>query len=199
MHWSEFLSDPALKDLPDKLETNAFGQILMPPHRHRHAIWQGEIEWQLGRVLSTGRTAPEFAIDSQAETKIRMSSGIRLIGSQRHLPIERWRLKSALSCSWGATACARWRCSARATSTLVPAKSGCPARPATLHCFTADGEQRCSELCSSHINILVSLKCSGLGDGQGGRRASIHGDLTAASLSLSAPRPSPGPRQTIHL
>jgi len=69
MLWAEVVADPALKDLPYKIETNEFGQIIMSPHKRRHAIWQGEIEWQLRRLLPLGRTAPEFAIDTRLGTK----------------------------------------------------------------------------------------------------------------------------------
>ena len=69
MQWSEVVSDPALKDLPYKIETNEFGQIVMSPHKRIHAIWQGEIEWRLRQCLPTGRTAPEFAIDTRLGTK----------------------------------------------------------------------------------------------------------------------------------
>ena len=69
MQWSEVVSDPALKDLPYKIETNEFGQIVMSPHKRIHAIWQGEIEWRLRQCLPQGRTAPEFAIDTRLGTK----------------------------------------------------------------------------------------------------------------------------------
>ena len=69
MQWSEIVADPTLKDLPYKIETNEFGQIVMSPHKRIHAIWQGEIEWRLRQCLPMGRTAPEFALDTRAGTK----------------------------------------------------------------------------------------------------------------------------------
>ncbi len=69
MQWSEIVADPALKDLPYKIETNEYGQIVMSPHKRIHAIWQGEIEWRLRQCLPRGRTAPEFAIDTRLGTK----------------------------------------------------------------------------------------------------------------------------------
>ena len=69
MQWSEIVADPALKDLPYKIETNEYGQIVMSPHKRIHAIWQGEIEWRLRQCLPQGRTAPEFALDTRLGTK----------------------------------------------------------------------------------------------------------------------------------
>lgn len=69
MQWSEIVADPTLKDLPFKIETNEYGQIVMSPHTRIHAIWQGEIEWCLRHCLPAGRTAPEFAIDTRLGTK----------------------------------------------------------------------------------------------------------------------------------
>jgi Uma2 family endonuclease len=69
MQWSEVVADPTLKDLPYKIETNEYGQIVMSPHKRIHAIWQGEIEWRLRHCLPMGRTAPEFAIDTRLGTK----------------------------------------------------------------------------------------------------------------------------------
>lgn len=69
MQWSEIVADPTLKDLPYKIETNEYGQIVMSPHKRIHAIWQGEIEWCLRQSLPKGRTAPEFAIDTRLGTK----------------------------------------------------------------------------------------------------------------------------------
>jgi len=69
MQWSEVVAESTLKDLPFKIETNEHGQILMSPHKRIHAIWQGEIEWQLRQHLPEGRTAPEFAIDTRLGTK----------------------------------------------------------------------------------------------------------------------------------
>ncbi|MBN2886282.1 MAG: Uma2 family endonuclease [Chromatiaceae bacterium] len=146
MHWSEVILDPALKDLPYKIETNEFGQIVMSPHKRRHAIWQGEIEWQLRRVLPTGRTAPEFAIDTQAGTKTpdvvwySRDRESALLADQALAPeicvevlsgsnsMREMEVKRALYFDAGAREV--WLCS----------------ETGTLRFFTADGEQRCSEL-----------------------------------------------------
>lgn len=69
MQWSEVVADPSLKNLPYKIETNEYGQIVMSPHKRIHAILQGEIEWRLRQLLPKGRTAPEFAIDTRLGTK----------------------------------------------------------------------------------------------------------------------------------
>ena len=69
MQWSEIVTDPALKDLPLKIETNEYGQIVMSPHQRIHAIWQGGIAWRLRHCLPAGRTVAELAIDTRLGTK----------------------------------------------------------------------------------------------------------------------------------
>ena len=38
--WNEIVRDPALRDLPYKVETNARGQLLVSPHSNRHSDLQ---------------------------------------------------------------------------------------------------------------------------------------------------------------
>jgi len=49
--WDEVLRDPALQDLPYKIELNAWGKVEMSPASNRHARFQGELAFELRRQL----------------------------------------------------------------------------------------------------------------------------------------------------
>jgi Uma2 family endonuclease len=60
--WNEIVRDPALQDLPYKLETNEHGQILLSPHQNRHSFRQYDIQKLLEQHAPTGVVPPEFAL-----------------------------------------------------------------------------------------------------------------------------------------
>jgi len=47
LRWNEVLRDPALQDLPCKIELNAWGKVEMSPASNRHAHLQGELAGEL--------------------------------------------------------------------------------------------------------------------------------------------------------
>ncbi|GAB5521338.1 MAG: hypothetical protein RhofKO_35890 [Rhodothermales bacterium] len=49
--WQEVCEDPRLRDLPFKIELNAYGQIVMPPVRVKHGAFQPEISFLLRQAL----------------------------------------------------------------------------------------------------------------------------------------------------
>jgi len=51
LRWEEVLRDPALQDLPYKIELNAWGKIEMSPASNRHGRLQGELAAELKRQL----------------------------------------------------------------------------------------------------------------------------------------------------
>ncbi|HUG71384.1 MAG TPA: Uma2 family endonuclease [Pirellulaceae bacterium] len=62
--WAELLADPALADLPFRIETNAHGQILMtPPASGEHSDRQSKIILALHRLLG-GHPLPECPIST---------------------------------------------------------------------------------------------------------------------------------------
>lgn len=67
--WEKVLHDPALRDLPYKIETNRFGQIVMTPHRPIHSFYQ-DVLVELLKSLPEGRTAPELAVFTDEGTKV---------------------------------------------------------------------------------------------------------------------------------
>ena len=49
--WNEVLKDPALRDLPYKIELNSWGKVEMTPASNRHGHLQSEIAYELRRQL----------------------------------------------------------------------------------------------------------------------------------------------------
>jgi Uma2 family endonuclease len=69
MNWQKICEDPALRDLPYKIETNRYGQIIMTPHRLAHSFYQSEIERLLREFLPYGVVLPECAIETRDGVK----------------------------------------------------------------------------------------------------------------------------------
>ncbi len=69
MNWQKICEDPALRNLPYKIETNRYGQIIMTPHRLAHSFYQSEIEQLLRKLLPQGVVLPECAIETRDGVK----------------------------------------------------------------------------------------------------------------------------------
>jgi Uma2 family endonuclease len=63
--WTEIIADPVLRDLPYKIELNAWGKIEMSPLRNAHGRAQARIGVELQRLLpeGTGFIAPSVLTD----------------------------------------------------------------------------------------------------------------------------------------
>ncbi len=62
--WEEVLADRRLSQLPFRIETNAYGQILMsPPASSGHSCRQGDIAFRLRQSLG-GRALPECPVST---------------------------------------------------------------------------------------------------------------------------------------
>lgn len=73
--WRRALSDPSLRDLPFKIETNAYGQLVMSPHKPRHSLLQSAIADLLKALapdagLPAGKAATEFAVATAEGIKV---------------------------------------------------------------------------------------------------------------------------------
>jgi len=68
--WQEVCEDSRLRDLPFKIELNAYGQIVMSPVRVKHGLFQTEISFLLRQALPEGRTGVETAIQTTAGTRV---------------------------------------------------------------------------------------------------------------------------------
>ena len=60
--WHEVLADPALRDLPYKIELNSWGKVEMSPASNRHSRLQGLVGKALLQQLPDGDILPECSI-----------------------------------------------------------------------------------------------------------------------------------------
>lgn len=68
--WQEIVADPALRELPYKVETNARGQLVLSPHKNQHSVDQKRIQDLLDEhAPAEGMSPPEFAIATSAGVK----------------------------------------------------------------------------------------------------------------------------------
>ena len=68
--WEDVCNDPALQDLPYKIETNAYGQIVMSPTHLKHGAFQSTIAMQLMNCTDDGRVITEAAIETEDGIKV---------------------------------------------------------------------------------------------------------------------------------
>jgi Uma2 family endonuclease len=60
--WQEIVRDPALQDLPYKVETNARGQIVLSPRKNRHSKLQAALFDLLQTHAPEGNSFPAYAL-----------------------------------------------------------------------------------------------------------------------------------------
>jgi Uma2 family endonuclease len=70
MTWEEIINDPTLQNLPFKIETNRFGQILMSPATNKHGIIQSDVGFEIRRRLKGGVIINECSIDTSDGVKV---------------------------------------------------------------------------------------------------------------------------------
>lgn len=68
--WEEICDDPALQDLPYKMETDRHGRIILIPAKNIHGWLQAKIASQLQMLLPHGEVITECAIDTAEGTKV---------------------------------------------------------------------------------------------------------------------------------
>jgi Uma2 family endonuclease len=68
--WQEIAADPALRDLPYTVETNARGQLILSPHSNRHSRLQKAMLKLLDRHAPDGESFPEYAIATPQGVKV---------------------------------------------------------------------------------------------------------------------------------
>jgi Uma2 family endonuclease len=84
--WQEICENPALKDLPYKIETNRFDQIVMSPAFSWHGGYQLEIGALLKKLLPEGRVITECAVETTDGTKV---LDVIWISKERYAPMKR--------------------------------------------------------------------------------------------------------------
>ncbi len=68
--WSRALRDPSLRDLPYKIETNEYGQLVMSPQKPGHGLLQGRVGTLLEKIDRSGQMAVEFAVETSKGVKV---------------------------------------------------------------------------------------------------------------------------------
>ena len=68
--WDKIIADSQLAKLPYRIETDAFGQIIMsPPPAPAHGSKQGRIYWHLRNLIQTGEVITECPISTEGGVK----------------------------------------------------------------------------------------------------------------------------------
>ncbi|MGE0129962.1 MAG: Uma2 family endonuclease [Blastocatellales bacterium] len=70
MTWEEVCAHPSLQNLPFKIETNQWGQIVMSPTKIPHSFFQGKINGLLYELMKRGETLVECAVDTREGVKV---------------------------------------------------------------------------------------------------------------------------------
>lgn len=68
--WEDICADKPLQDLPYKIETNRFDQIVLSPASYWHGDLQGSIVAWLSRLMSDGRVVSECPIQTTDGVKV---------------------------------------------------------------------------------------------------------------------------------
>lgn len=70
MTWAELCDNPKFQDLPFKIELNRAGQIIMSPTKNSHGYYASKIAQLLKKLMVTGETFVELAIETEDSTKV---------------------------------------------------------------------------------------------------------------------------------
>ncbi len=70
MTWKEICNDPLLADIPYRVESDEWGNIVMsPPPGAAHSDFQGEIIVTLARLMPRGHAQPEYPLQTAKGVK----------------------------------------------------------------------------------------------------------------------------------
>jgi Uma2 family endonuclease len=70
MDWAAVIEDQSLQNLPYKIETNRFGQIVMSPASNRRGINQAKITTWLGTFGAPGAAITECSVQTDEGVKV---------------------------------------------------------------------------------------------------------------------------------
>jgi hypothetical protein len=70
MTWQEIVSNKDLANLPFKIETNEFGQVVISPTKYIHGIYQARLVELIKQFLMNGITSTETAIATRKGVKV---------------------------------------------------------------------------------------------------------------------------------
>ena len=70
VRWAEVLADRTLRDLPYKIELNAWGKIEMSPASNRHGLLQARLASELTKQLRNGEVITECSVLTQIGVRV---------------------------------------------------------------------------------------------------------------------------------
>jgi Uma2 family endonuclease len=70
MEWAEVIEHPSLRNLPFKIETNRYGQIVMSPASNRHGVFQMQIGIRISQLRKGGCQQSECAVVTDDGVKV---------------------------------------------------------------------------------------------------------------------------------
>src|SRR5574340_773640 len=70
MRWDQLCDDPALENLPYRVELALHDQLVMIPHHSYHSIFQSRIIRHLNQLLADGDAMPECPIQTDIGTVV---------------------------------------------------------------------------------------------------------------------------------
>lgn len=69
MTWETVCDDPHISELPFKVETNEWGNLVISPHRYEHSRYQGRVIALMLELLPDGEMIPECPLKTRLGTK----------------------------------------------------------------------------------------------------------------------------------
>jgi hypothetical protein len=70
MNWASICEEPLLANLPFKIQTDKWGNIVMSPASNRHGIYQAKIVALLSRLMTTGTVITECSVETSEGIKV---------------------------------------------------------------------------------------------------------------------------------
>lgn len=70
MTWEELCEHKSLRNLPFKIQTNRYGQVVMSPAKNNHGFMRGKLVTLLAQLLPSGEVSTELAIEAADGVKV---------------------------------------------------------------------------------------------------------------------------------
>ena len=68
MTWDQLCDDPALENIPYRVELARHGRLVMSPRRNSHSILQSRVIRRLNQLLPDGEAMPECPVETATGT-----------------------------------------------------------------------------------------------------------------------------------
>lgn len=70
MSWAEICQDPNLRNLPYKIQTDKWGNIIMSPATNEHGIYQAKIVALISKLMNKGTIISECSVQTSEGVKV---------------------------------------------------------------------------------------------------------------------------------